>query len=59
MTITNATPMKKILEKFKKYKKKKVVKDFKEEHEDWLGAEARVFFSKEDEKTLKQMRRKK
>jgi hypothetical protein len=51
--------MKKILEKIKKYKKKKAVKDFKEEHEDWLGAEARVFFSKEDEKTLKQMRRKK
>jgi hypothetical protein len=50
--------MKKLIERLKKYKKKREIKNFEEEHEEWLGAEARVIFSKEDEKTLKEKRRK-
>lgn len=49
--------MKKLIAKIKNFKKKKQVKEG-EIHEEWLGAEARVIFSKEDEKSLKQKRRK-
>ena len=47
--------MKKLIDKIKNLKKKKVVKEV---HEEWLGAEARVAFSKEDTKMMKQKRRK-
>jgi hypothetical protein len=50
--------MKRLIEKLKNLRKKKVIKHFVENHEEWLGAEARVVFSKEDEKSLKQKRRK-
>ena len=50
--------MKKLIERLKKYRKKREIKNFSEEHEEWLGVEAGVFFSKEDKKILKQKRNK-
>jgi hypothetical protein len=44
--------MKKIISKIKNLKKKKLVNE-KETHEEWLGAEARVSFSKEDTQFIK------
>lgn len=51
--------MKKIIERLKRYRKRRDIKNFKEEHEQWLGGEARVAFSKEDAKILKQKHKKK
>lgn len=51
--------VKKIIERLKRYKKKRDIKNFREEHEQWLGGEARIAFSKEDAKTLKQKWKKK
>jgi hypothetical protein len=58
LNITNTPQMKKLIERLKAYRKKREIKNFRNEQDEWLGAEARVVFSKEDEKSLKQKRRK-